>query len=252
VLIALERLVLLIAWTAVAYAMAVFTARSLGHRWLYVPTFLVVFLAPAWDVVPGVIAYNAANASVGGEHVYRPGTAPGYLDRRVHSALAGWTELSLSPFEYIEIQSDEQPLTGRRDPGYYELRFTERAAVLCRQFEAMPGAASVGATLDKRDFCPSFVKRSQPISRYVVDSSNGWQPIRARWWSRPAQAKWTRVRDRELGVDLISNCIVRYRPWLATLGFYPIVPDWPAALDPTDDPPVNVSDVLDPLRGTSG
>jgi hypothetical protein len=79
-----------------------------------------------------------------------------------------------------------------------------------------------------------------------VDSSQGWQTVSTHWWARPVEAKWTRVRDENLGVDLCSNYVVRYRPWLATLGFDPIVPDWPPYVDLSDDPTIDVAFILQP------
>ena len=245
-LLTLERILLVAAWTAVAYAISAYAAHATGRRRLYVPLFLVLFLAPAWDVVPGLVAFNSADAAVGGSHVYRPGVASGYLDRRVHSAVAGWAELSLSSFDFIEIHADEQPFTGRRDPGYYELRFSLEGSSECQRFDAIPGEAAVSATVGKKGFCPTYIKRATPVSRYSVDSSQGWQAVSSHWWSRPVEAKWTRVRDEHLGVDLCSNYVLRYRPWLATLGFDPIVPDWPPYVDLSDDPTIDIAFILQP------
>ena len=245
-LLILERLLLVAAWTAIAYAIAAYAAHVARRPWLYIPAFLVLFIAPVWDVVPGLIALSAANAAVGGSHIYRPGNAVGFLDRRVHTAIAGWTELSLSSFDYIEIRSDEQPFTGQPDSGYYELRLSRRGSADCRRFEAMPGEASVSAALGRSDYCPTYVKRAAPISRYVVDSSEGWQPLEWLWWSRPVEAKWTRVRDQSLGVDLCSNYIFRYRPWLADIGFDLLVPDWPPNRDPDEEPTVDLAFILQP------
>ena len=245
-LLLIERLLLFAAWSAVAYAVAAYAAHATRRRGLYIPLFLILFLAPAWDVVPGLVAYNAADASVGGMHIYRPGVAEGYLDRRVHTALAGWTELSLSSFNYIEIQSDSQPFTGKRDPGYYELRFALEGSSECRRSAAIAGEPSVSATIAKKGFCPTYAKHAAPISRYSVDSSHGWQPVATRWWSRPVEEKWVRVRDEQLGVDLCTNYIVRYRPWLAALGFTPVVPDLPPDVEPQDDPGVDLEFILEP------
>ena len=79
-LLLIERLLLFAAWSAVAYAVAAYAAHATRRRGLYIPLFLILFLAPAWDVVPGLVAYNAADASVGGMHIYRPGVAEGYLE----------------------------------------------------------------------------------------------------------------------------------------------------------------------------
>ena len=244
-LLIFERLLLVTAWAALAYAAAAYGAHVARRPWLYPPAFIVLFLVPVWDVVPGLISYSAADASVGGLHVYRPGNASGFLDRRVHSALAGWTELSSSSFDYVEIESDQQPFTGRRDPGYYELRFSAHGSAACDRFEAMPGEATVSAALGRKNFCPTYVKRVAPISRYVVDSSEGWQPVPWHWWSRPVEAKWTRIRDQELGVDLCSNYVVRYRPWLASIGFAPLIPNWPPYTDDID-PAVDTAFILQP------
>ncbi len=238
------RLALLLAVLGGAW----FAGAVVGHRtglpWLRVGVMVAVACLPVWDVLPGFIAYRAAVESLGGWHVYRVASAEGYLDLREDTDIGVWSTLLGSPFRYVEIWSRRRPLSSEIDPAYYALSLAPPGSAECGAGPLPQNVKVLQEGEGLGDRCPTVQRHDAPVSEFVVRASAGWEPVPQSRWLRPLEEQWTRVEERSGRGRLAESVVLRYRPWLSTLGLGELIPSFVSVAHLGRHVPLNVAAVL--------
>ncbi|MBS0393489.1 MAG: hypothetical protein JSR54_02630 [Proteobacteria bacterium] len=240
------RCALLLGVAAAAWLAGAWVGHRTGLPWLRVGVTAVILCLPAWDVLPGYIAYRSAIQAHGGWHLYRVAAAEGYLDLREDTDIGVWSRLTGSSFRYIEIWSRRRPLSSEIDPAYYELSLAPPGSAGCgdgplpQNVKVLQEGEGLGAS------CPAVQRHDAPISEFVVRSSAGWEDLPRSAWLRPLEEKWTRVEERSGRSTLAETVVLRYRPWISTLGFGDLIPPFVSAAVTGRSVPLNLAAVLKP------
>ncbi len=240
------RCALFLAVPACAWFAGVLVRHRTGLRWLHWCVAGIIIYLPVWDVGPGFIAYQSAIQSIGGTHVYRMASAQGYLDLREDTDIGVWSALPGAPYHYIEIWSKRRPLSSEIDPAYYELSLAPPGSPSCGNGPVPSNVKLVQEEEGLGENCPAVQRRDSPISDFVVRSSSGWERLPRFAWPRPVEEKWTRVEDRASGRRLAESVILRYRPWISTLGLGELIPPLVSADLAGPHVPLNIAAVLKP------
>jgi hypothetical protein len=224
--------------------------RASERRWVQVVVTVLTLWLPLWDALPGLYYLNKAAREVGGLKISRTVHAEGYLDSSCSLCRDAYIALQGSKFRYVEVRIGDRsfgtdPLT--TEPGYYEYRIFPPTSTQCERKDLAADQARYfpAGKFGLKDLCVISTRRDTPVSRYRLDSSNGWQRSERYSWLRAVDLNWQRVVDNDTDEVLAQACSVRYTPWL-----------FPFSLEPwswiyTDHPPANgnefdLSQIIEP------
>lgn len=228
---------------AIAIAAGAYAYRGSHKWWAFVLVTVIVLWLPFWDVVPGVILFNKKVRELGGVRVFRKVEVDGFLDRTCYSECYDrWRALLSTRRDYRYIEAEVATRRGLADPlnlqpGYYTFHLEQIDESAC---EALRKAdVSTQALRGKAEGkCVVAERHDDPVSRYVFEDSNGWQPLPGSSRNVPILGFWHRVIDRETGEILGQSYRLMFVSWIGRHGIgiprWRYVPDGNVVLEPSD------------------